>query len=325
MKKIVLLGHGIGIKYVIDSLTTYKNGEFKVVAVFTHPFELHKEDLEMMETRKDIYGDCAYNVFNLNSDYGIPLFESADVNESETIDNIKKFEPDYIISIGCRNILKKDFLNNFERKVFNIHTAPLPEYRGAANDSWMILNGLWDTEQFGCAHFIDSGIDTGDIIAKSYYKIPNLAYPIDVFKTRMNTYKYLLPLSLDNLNKKDFKPEKQELQKSTFFPRLKTSIDGKIDFSKYSGIELLRFIYAFSYPYEGAHCFMENLKINILEAEFIEGKGFHTFTTGIIFGKDENKNYKVALKDGYLLIKKIEIDKKPFLQNKIFKLGKRLT
>jgi len=189
----------------------------------------------------------------------------------------------------------------------------------------MILNGLWGTEQYGCAHYIDTGIDTGDIIAKCFYKIPNLSYPIDVFKARMNTYKYLLPLALDNLNNPEFIPEKQDYEKSTFFPRLKTVVDGRINFAEFTGVELLKFIYAFSYPYDGAHCYLDDLKINILECEFIPGDGFHKFTTGIIIGKDKNKNYKIALRDGVLLIKKIEVDKQQIPQNKIFKLGKRLT
>ena len=53
MKNIVLLGHGIGVKFVVDSLL--KNSKIhRVVALFTHPFNDHKRDLELIENRKDI-------------------------------------------------------------------------------------------------------------------------------------------------------------------------------------------------------------------------------------------------------------------------------
>jgi len=120
---IVILGHGIGVKFVIDSLLLYKNSEYKVSAIITHPFHLHKEDLEMMKNRKDIYGDCAYNIFNATDDYGIPVYESEDVNSTESIEIIRKINPKYIISIGCRNILKKEFLSIFKNKVFNVHPS----------------------------------------------------------------------------------------------------------------------------------------------------------------------------------------------------------
>lgn len=322
-KKVILLGHGVGVKFTIESLLANPDLGFEVAGVVTHPKEEHSHDLEMMENRKKIYGEYAYNVFNVYKDYGISLLESSDVNSPDTIEWIKQFDPAYLISIGCRNIIKEAFLKIFERKVFNIHTAPLPKYRGAASDSWMILNGEWDNEQFGCIHFIDTGIDTGNIIAKSYYKIPRYSYPIDVFKIRMNTFKDLLPKAIKALGSSDFVGQKQEVNMATVFPRLSTPVDGVIDWT-YPGKDLLRFIYAFGYPHEGASCLFNSQKINILEAEFFDDLKLHPFAIGLIFGKNENDMYKVALKDGYLLLKKIEVEGEPIQQKKILRLGKYL-
>lgn len=324
-KNIVLLGHGAGIKFSIDALIQQPNLGYQVVAVVTHPFPDHKSDLQMIEQRKDLYGDCAYNVFQVENDYGIKLHEASNVNDPEVIAIISSYNPHYIISIGCRNIIKSIFLNTFPNKVLNIHTTPLPAYRGAANDSWMILNGLWKTKQFGCVHFIDTGIDTGAIIEKSEYYINDKSYPIDVFKTRMATFKDLLPKALKKLESDDFVPEKQLVNNSSCFPRLYTPTDGCIQWQVFNGSELERFIYAFSYPFQGAHTFLEGKKINIMTADFIPSEGFHAFATGILFGKNEKDQYKVALRDGYLLIKEIEIDGGQIAQNKVFRLGKRLV
>lgn len=322
-KKIILLGHGVGVKFTIEALINKPKLGYEVAGVVTHPKEGHAHDLKMMETRKEIYDGYAYNVFNVDKDYGISLLESNDVNSSETIEWIEQFDPAYIISIGCRNIIKAPFLNRFENKVLNIHTAPLPKYRGAASDSWMILNGEWNSEQFGCIHFIDTGIDTGNIIAKSYYKIPAFSYPIDVFKTRMNTFKDILPKALIALQNMDFKGEKQKMDGATVFPRLNTTVDGRINWSN-TGDDLIKFIYAFSYPHEGAWCYFDDQKINILEAGFMQDIQMHPYATGLIFGKNERGLYKVAIKGGYLLLKKIEISGEGIEQKKIFRLGRFL-
>lgn len=322
-KKVILLGHGIGVKLTIEALLNNPELGYEVAGVVTHPKEQHAHDLEMMEKRKEIYNNYAYNVFNVLKDFGISLCESNDVNSPETINWIKQFDPEFVISIGCRNIIKEPFLNLFRKRVLNIHTAPLPKYRGAASDSWMILNGEWEREQFGCIHFIDTGIDTGNIIAKSYYKIPKYCYPIDVFKKRMDTFKDLLPMAIKTLEDPDFVGDKQSMDEATVFPRLYTPVDGRIDWST-DGANLIKFIYAFGYPHDGASCFLDEQKINILEAEFFEDIKMHPFASGLIFGKNEIGMYKIALKDGYLLLKKIEFEGKSIQQKKILRLGRFL-
>lgn len=323
--KVVLLGSGVGVKFIIESLIQNKELGYHVAAIVTHPFKDHAEDIDILEKRADYYGEYAYNVFDAPKDYGIELLESDDVNNENTRDWISQFNPAYLISVGCRNIIRKQFLAQFPNRVLNIHTTPLPKYRGAANDSWMILNGLWGTKQYGCAHFIDEGIDTGNIVAKSYYTVPDRSYPVDVFKMRMNAFKHLLVEALQNLKDPSFKGEKQLVDEAIYFPRLYTPVDGKISFEKYSGEELERFVFAFGYPFDGAHCFFEEEKINVLDVEFKNDLKFHSFASGIIFGKNENNEYKVAVKGGYLLLKKIEVKGEVIAQNKLFKLGKKLS
>ena len=171
MKNIVILGHGVGVKFVVESLIK-SNSNFRVVALVTHPKKEHEHDLNLMNKRKELFGEFAYNVFNVESDYNVKVLESKNVNHLETINWIKTFSPTYIVSISCRDILKSKFLNEFKNMVLNIHTTPLPQYRGAANDSWMILNNELGKKKYGCLHFIDEGIDTGPIIQKSFYNLP---------------------------------------------------------------------------------------------------------------------------------------------------------
>ena len=80
------------------------------------------------------------------------------------IQEIKLLNPDIIIN-GTASILKDDIISVPSLGVINYHSAPLPDYRGAGNYFWMLLNGLEITH--GTLHFIDRGLDTGPIISKS--------------------------------------------------------------------------------------------------------------------------------------------------------------
>jgi methionyl-tRNA formyltransferase len=325
MKKIVVLGHGVGVKLIMETLLTQNNLESRVVALVTHPLEGHQRDIKMIENRKEMYGEFAYNVFNVEKDYNIPVFTANNVNELSSISFIKSFAPDYIISIGCRDIIRKEFLKEFSGKVFNIHTTPLPRYRGAASDSWMILNGEWGKDLFGVFHEIDEGLDTGRIIAKSQYRIPNKSYPIDVFKSRMSIFPNLIEKAISALNSSSIEFEEQDHYEATTFPRLFTPKDGRIDFKLFDGVSIERFIYAFGYPFEGAHCFLGECKINILEADFFKGASMHPKTFGLVFGRDKDGNYKVSVNGGLLLIKKIERNNQAIKQSEVMRLGRMLN
>lgn len=325
IKNIVLLGHGAGIKFIIKALLENPSLGFRVVAIVTHPYAEHESDLEMIKSRSTMYGEYGYNIFNVKSDFDVDIFELSDVNTIETISLIKSYNPEYVISISCRNIIKSNFLNAFNRNVLNIHTTPLPKYRGAASDSWMILNGEWGNELYGCMHFIDEGIDSGDIVVKSFYKVPDKCYPIELYKVRLDTFKCLIIEGLKKLKNNNFVPEKQKIEEMTCFPRLKSNEDGRLDFQKFSGEDLEKFIYAFGYPHEGSFCFFGTQRVNILEGEFISYKNLHPKCYGLIFGKDSCSRYKIAVNGGYILVKKIEIASFEVEQKKIFRLGKFLT
>ena len=71
-------------------------------------------------------------------------------------------EPDWIVSYGCRQILRRPFVDDYAGKIINIHTSLLPWGRGAYPN----LFSWYDNTPKGVTiHFIDSGVDTGDIIA----------------------------------------------------------------------------------------------------------------------------------------------------------------
>ena len=83
--------------------------------------------------------------------------------------NIRQINPDLIISIRYRKILKEQVIEIPKYGVINLHSGLLPEYRGAMATFWAMLNG--DDTIGSTLHYISDGtIDTGRIIARSSQK-----------------------------------------------------------------------------------------------------------------------------------------------------------
>lgn len=72
-------------------------------------------------------------------------------------------KPDWIICYGHRQIIREPELTTYKDRIINLHISYLPWGRGADPNLWAWI----DDEPHGVTlHYIDSGIDTGDIIAQ---------------------------------------------------------------------------------------------------------------------------------------------------------------
>jgi methionyl-tRNA formyltransferase len=70
---------------------------------------------------------------------------------------------DFAVSHGYRHIIKESIINCLHRRIINLHISLLPWNRGADPNLWSFLD---DTPKGVTIHYVDEGIDTGDIIAQ---------------------------------------------------------------------------------------------------------------------------------------------------------------
>lgn len=70
---------------------------------------------------------------------------------------------DFLISYRYRYILKKEVLDHFPHRAINLHISLLPWNKGSDPNLWSFLE---NTPKGVTIHYIDSGLDTGDIIAQ---------------------------------------------------------------------------------------------------------------------------------------------------------------
>lgn len=119
-----------------------------IVGLIIHPEERRKYGPEILESAA-VANDR--------------VFCAVELNRPDVREQIAALQPDIGISAFFGYILKPVFLALFPCGVINLHPSLLPYNRGANPDVWSIVEG---TPAGVTLHYIDEGIDTGDIVAQ---------------------------------------------------------------------------------------------------------------------------------------------------------------
>jgi methionyl-tRNA formyltransferase len=91
------------------------------------------------------------------------LVQVAHINHPDVVALADRLQPDVIAVFGT-SLIRGPLLCRGRLGTFNLHGGLSPQYRGADCTFWALYNG--EPDRVGCTlHRIDSGIDTGELIA----------------------------------------------------------------------------------------------------------------------------------------------------------------
>ncbi len=93
---------------------------------------------------------------------GLPVLQPGNVNSVEFLEIVRSFAPELNVSVSYDQIVRRDLLTVAPRGFVNFHAGKLPLYRGRNVINWALING--ETEIGITGHYMDEGIDTGDIV-----------------------------------------------------------------------------------------------------------------------------------------------------------------
>lgn len=93
------------------------------------------------------------------------------INHRESVDKIKSYQPDLLISILGNQIFKEPIINLAPKGCLNLHTALLPKYRGLMPTFWVLKNKEKYTGV--TVFYVDEGIDSGPIVVQKKVTIGN--------------------------------------------------------------------------------------------------------------------------------------------------------
>jgi phosphoribosylglycinamide formyltransferase-1 len=97
------------------------------------------------------------------------------LSEKKAINELKKRDIHLICLAGFMKILSKNFIKNFKGKILNIHPSLLPKYKGLNTHERAIRN---KNKYSGCTvHFVNSRLDSGEIINQKKVRIKKLDTP----------------------------------------------------------------------------------------------------------------------------------------------------
>ena len=91
------------------------------------------------------------------------IFDGSRLDDPEVVRAIAALEPGIGVSAFFGYILRPAMIGLFPEGCINLHPAYLPFNRGANPDVWSIVDG---TPAGATLHYVDEGIDTGDIISQ---------------------------------------------------------------------------------------------------------------------------------------------------------------
>tara|TARA_Y100001980_G_C14478446_1_gene257371 strand:- start:172 stop:939 length:768 start_codon:yes stop_codon:yes gene_type:complete len=152
LKRIKFIIRNRGIKAIMNYIFKTKNSFNKN--------QLVKDELKSM----GIYSPSLKDWAKKNE---VKVVTSNDINSRKSIESIKKINPDVTAYTGG-GIIKKDVIKACNNKILNAHAGRMPEIRGMNALEWSIL---LDIPCGVTIHFIDQGIDTGEILEWQQLKI----------------------------------------------------------------------------------------------------------------------------------------------------------
>lgn len=245
---------------------------------------------------------------------GIPVELSKNINSREFVDRVKRYEVDLFVSMSFNQIFKAEMINLPRYKTINCHAGKLPFYRGRNILNWALIN---DEKEFGITvHYVDEGIDTGDIILQETYLITDE----DDYNTLL-TRAYggcadVLYRAIKMIQNNEVRPIKQkDIDSIGMYCGMRISGDEVIDWNQTSR-EIFNFIRALCVPGPQATSWIGRDKICINKARMIPEACAYKNIVGQVVGKTEEG---ILIKTGDTILEILE-----YTYNGKVKIGDRL-
>lgn len=148
-------------EFAVETLQTLVENDYNVVAVVTQPDKpVGRHQTEMQPSQVKQYAVA----------HGLPVLQPEKMKDPEFVEQLRSYHANLQVVVAFR-MLPEVVWAMPEYGTFNVHAALLPQYRGAAPINWAVING--ETETGVTTFFLDHDIDTGRIILKKPFPIPD--------------------------------------------------------------------------------------------------------------------------------------------------------
>ena len=153
---VFISGNGTNLQSLIDTKFLNNHNSLKISVVFSN-----NEKAFGLKRAK------AHNIpyFTLNH----KDFDSRENFDEEIINRLNEYDFDLLVLAGYMKILSEKFINSYRNKIINLHPSLLPKYPGLETHKKVIENK--DKYHGATVHYVDSGLDTGQVIGFSKFRV----------------------------------------------------------------------------------------------------------------------------------------------------------
>ncbi|MEW7291749.1 methionyl-tRNA formyltransferase [Aquimarina sp. 2304DJ70-9] len=287
--------------FAVETLKAIIENDYTVVGVITAP------DKPAGRGRK--LKASAVKEYALSKN--LRVLQPTNLKDEHFIEELKSLRANLNIVVAFR-MLPKVVWDMPEYGTFNLHASLLPAYRGAAPINWAVINGEQKTGI--TTFFIDEKIDTGHIILQKEVPINDDDTAGILHDTLMTEGAELVVQTIKAIENDtvEVQPQPKDTSFKTAYKlnRENTKINWEKDIRTINNL-----IRGLS-PYPAAWCELYNKgnseHIKIYSAKLVEEP--HNFDIGKVIIEDST--IKVAVKNGYMIIEKLQLPGKKAMDSK---------
>ena len=185
-------------EFAVETLQALVENGYHVVAVVTQPDKpVGRHQTEMQPSAVKQYA----------VQHDLPVLQPEKMKDPAFLEQLRSFHANLQVVVAFR-MLPEVVWAMPQYGTFNVHAALLPQYRGAAPINWAVING--ETQTGVTTFFLDHDIDTGRIILKKTFDIPDDADVEYVYDGLMHLGAQLCIETLQTIVAADGHPETVE-------------------------------------------------------------------------------------------------------------------
>lgn len=110
--------------------------------------------------------------------------------ETEILKTLLAYNIEFIVLAGYMRLIGTVLLQGFPKKMVNIHPSLLPKYKGLNAVQQALDNN--DKDLGVTIHYVDEGMDTGEIIAQEKITIENSDEPLESIMAKVHNIEHEL-------------------------------------------------------------------------------------------------------------------------------------
>jgi methionyl-tRNA formyltransferase len=244
---------------------------------------------------------------------GLRVIQPASMKDEGFIRELASLRPEFLVVVAYGRVLPQRVLDVPSIAPVNLHASLLPGYRGASPIAWAILNG--EAETGLCTMLMTAGLDEGDILLEEAHPIleEDTAESLGIRLSEAGGP--LLAMTLKGMREGTITPRPQTGE-ATYAPPLNKG-DGRVDWSR-TAVELFNFVRGM-YPWPGAFCFLDGLRIKLVKVSPENGEGKQGAVESV-----SSDSFAVGTGGGFLRVFELQPEGKKTMSARAFLQGRKI-